>query len=32
MKNWENIAFAAIGVAVGYYAVKHFFVTGGRII
>lgn len=32
MKNWETIAFAAIGFGLGYYAVKHFAVSGGRII
>lgn len=32
MKNWETIAFGAVGVVLGYYVVKHYFVSGGRVI
>lgn len=32
MKNWQNIAFGAVGFVAGYYVVKHWFVTGGRIV
>jgi hypothetical protein len=32
VKNWEKIGFAALGAVAGYYVVKHWFVTGGKII
>jgi hypothetical protein len=32
MKNWGKLVYVGIGVVAGYYGVKHFFVTGGRVI
>jgi hypothetical protein len=32
MKNWMTLVYVGIGAVAGYYGVKHFFVTGGRII
>jgi hypothetical protein len=32
VKNWETIAFGAVGFALGYYIVKHWHVSGGRVV
>lgn len=32
MPKWENIALGVVGFLAGYYAVKHFRVSGGRVI
>jgi len=32
MPRWQTLAFGAVGFALGYYVVKHWHVSGGRVI
>lgn len=32
MPRWETLALGAVGFVAGYYLVKHFMVSGGRVI
>ena len=32
MQNFEVAAWFAVGVALGYYIVKHYHATGGRVV